>query len=108
TAIAPIERDAVANATGSQVIVGIRPEDVIISTSGPGITVEVDVVEELGADGYLYGHAEVEGQRVDVIARVDGRNHPNAGDRVIVNPVPQHIHTFDVASGNRLNDAIVA
>ncbi|WP_166868092.1 MULTISPECIES: sn-glycerol-3-phosphate ABC transporter ATP-binding protein UgpC [unclassified Salinibacterium] len=106
TAIVPLERDAVAGASGNKVIVGIRPEDVIVSASGTGLEVEVDVVEELGADGYLYGHADVAGQRVDIIARVDGRNHPEAGEKVILNPVPKHIHTFDVESGLRLNPAI--
>ena len=39
----------------------------------------VDLVEELGADGYLYGHSDIDGKRTDIVARVDGRNHPNAG-----------------------------
>mgnify|MGYP002733456838 CR=1 FL=1 len=108
SAIVPVERDAISGASGNKVIVGIRPEDVSISMSGDGLAVEVDVVEELGADGYLYGHAEVNGKRVDIIARVDGRNHPDAGDKVIVNPVPKHIHTFDVESGDRLNAAVTA
>ena len=106
TAIAPVEREALAGSSSGKVVVGIRPEDVVISNSGEGLTVEVDVVEELGADGYLYGHAEVNGARVDIIARVDGRNHPDAGDKVVLTPVPKHLHTFDVASGNRLNAAV--
>jgi multiple sugar transport system ATP-binding protein len=108
TAVTPVERDVLAGATSGQVIVGVRPEDVAISTSGEGLTVEVDVVEELGADGYLYGHTELDGQRVDIIARVDGRNHPDAGDTVVVTPVPKHIHAFDVESGERLSKAVTA
>ena len=82
---------------------GERPEDVRIATSGEGLKVEVDVVEELGADGYLYGHTEVDGQRVDIVARVDGRTHPNAGDTIMITPVPEHIHAFDAESGERLS-----
>jgi len=108
TAVAPVERDVLANATGGKLIVGVRPEDVVIAKSGEGLTVEVDVVEELGADGYLYGHADVDGHRVDVIARVDGRNHPDAGEKVVVTPVPKHVHAFDVESGERLNSAPIA
>ncbi|TXK19348.1 ABC transporter ATP-binding protein [Homoserinibacter sp. GY 40078] len=108
TSTAAIERDVLASATGSKAIVGIRPEDVQIATSGEGLSVEVDVVEELGADGYLYGHADIEGERVDIIARVDGRSHPEAGDKVVVTPVPQHVHVFDVESGERLNAAPIA
>ena len=108
TAVAPVERDVLANATGGKLIVGVRPEDVVIAKSGEGLTVEVDVVEELGADGYLYGHADVDGHRVDVIARVDGRNHPDAGEKVVVTPVPKHVHAFDVESGERLTDKAIA
>ena len=108
TATTPIERDVLAGAKGGKVIVGVRPEDVAISNSGEGLTVEVDVVEELGADGYLYGHTELDGHRVDIIARVDGRNHPDAGDKVVVTPVPKHVHAFDVESGERLNAAAIA
>jgi len=33
---------------------------------------------------------------------VDGRSHPNAGDKVVVTPAPDHIHVFDAESGQRL------
>lgn len=107
--VAPVERETLANATDANVTVGVRPEDLIVGTAGgQGLTVEVDVVEELGADGYLYGHTEVQGQRVDVVARVDGRSHPNAGDTVVVSPEPKHVHVFDTASGKRLNRTPIA
>ena len=67
------------------------------------------MIEELGADGYLYGHTEVDGNRVDIVVRVDGRNHPNAGDKVVITPEPNHVHVFDTESGERLTKkAIVA
>ncbi|HWL02184.1 MAG TPA: ATP-binding cassette domain-containing protein [Microbacteriaceae bacterium] len=82
--------------------IGVRPEDLVVAASGEGLEVEVDIVEELGADGYLYGHAKVEGEPVDIVARVDGRVHPNAGERVVVSPKPGHIHRFDQTTGERL------
>jgi multiple sugar transport system ATP-binding protein len=108
TSTTPIEREVLAHAKNGKVIVGVRPEDVAIASSGEGLSVEVDVVEELGADGYLYGHTELDGHRVDIIARVDGRNHPEAGETVVVTPVPKHVHAFDVESGERLNAAAIA
>ncbi|TPW75546.1 ABC transporter ATP-binding protein [Schumannella soli] len=108
SSVAAIERDVLTSATGKQVTVGIRPEDLTISTSGSGLQVEVDVVEELGADGYLYGHADVDGKRVDIVTRVDGRSHPNAGDKIVLTPVPQHLHAFDAESGERLNAPVAA
>ncbi|MGR2753661.1 ABC transporter ATP-binding protein [Agromyces arachidis] len=107
--VVPVERDAIAHATGSVVTVGVRPEDITVSnTPGEGIEVEVDLVEELGADGYLYGHSTIEGKRTDIVARVDGRVHPNAGETVYLLPTPKHIHVFDAESGQRLNPAAVA
>jgi multiple sugar transport system ATP-binding protein len=72
-----------------------------------GLKVEVDLVEELGADGYLYGHTEVNGKRVDIVGRVDGRTHPNAGETVYITPKTGHVHIFDVESGERLGGAVV-
>ena len=93
---------------GKKVTVGVRPEDLQVSDKGDGLKVDVDVVEELGADGYLYGHTEIDGQRVDIVARVDGRSHPNAGDKITVTPVPAHVHTFDPETGDRLGDKAIA
>jgi multiple sugar transport system ATP-binding protein len=108
TGIAALDRDVQASTKLSQVTVGVRPEDLTVSTTGEGLEVQVDLVEELGADGYLYGHADVKGNRVDVVARVDGRAHPNAGETVFITPEPKHIHAFDLESGERLTKAIVA
>jgi multiple sugar transport system ATP-binding protein len=102
-----IDRDTLSNARAAQITVGIRPEDVIVSQSGEGLPVTVDVVEELGADGYLYGHADVNGQRADIVARVDGRAHPSIGDTIVITPKQGHVHAFDTESGERLDDKAV-
>ncbi|WP_341952709.1 sn-glycerol-3-phosphate ABC transporter ATP-binding protein UgpC [Salinibacterium sp. TMP30] len=101
-AVVKVDRETLGETDAKTVTIGVRPEDVIVSTSGSGLPVDVDLVEELGADGYLYGHADIKGERVDIVARVDGRSHPNAGDRVFVTPEPHHVHVFDTESGLRL------
>ncbi|MGL4340218.1 MAG: ABC transporter ATP-binding protein [Rhodoglobus sp.] len=106
TAIAPVERETFGNTFATTATIGIRPEDVKVSTVGEGLAVQVDLVEELGADGYLYGHTEVNGNRVDIVARVDGRNHPHAGETVFITPEPNHIHVFETQSGRRLSKAV--
>lgn len=103
SAIAPVSRDVLSSTSEKTVTVGVRPEDLLINTNGEGLSVEIDLVEELGADGYLYGHIDVEGQRVDIVARVDGRIHPHSGETVFLTPEPKHVHVFDTASGARLN-----
>ncbi len=101
--------DATGKAQGTEVTVGVRPEDIIVAPEdGKGLSVVVDLVEELGADGYLYGHADVHGKRTDIVARVDGRNHPNAGETVVLAPVPHHVHVFDIETGERLTDHAIA
>jgi multiple sugar transport system ATP-binding protein len=107
TAVAKVDRDTLASTKSKKVTIGVRPEDVKVATSGNGLPVEVDVIEELGADGYLYGHTRVDGKRVDIVVRVDGRNHPNAGDKVFITPEPDHIHVFDTETGLRLSKKAV-
>ncbi|NQX29798.1 sn-glycerol-3-phosphate ABC transporter ATP-binding protein UgpC [Microbacteriaceae bacterium VKM Ac-2854] len=100
--VLPIAREALAKTSQKIVTLGVRPEDVTVSTTPGGLQIEVDLIEELGSDGYLYGHTEVEGRRTDIVARVDGRVHPSAGDKVYV--VANHrTHIFDSESGLRLS-----
>ena len=61
---------------------------------GAGLPTEVDVVEELGADAYVYGSAEVGGERRPIIARVDGRTPPAKGEVLHLAPQPGHMHLF--------------
>jgi multiple sugar transport system ATP-binding protein len=94
---------AIMKQVQGDVFVGIRPEDLVVATDGKGLELRVDVVEELGADGYLYTHATIAGEEVPVVVRVDGRVHPLRGDTVHVQPVAEHVHVFDAATGLRLS-----
>ncbi|KQZ09770.1 sn-glycerol-3-phosphate ABC transporter ATP-binding protein UgpC [Agromyces fucosus] len=108
TATVPVDRETLAQSSGKVATIGVRPEDITVSpVQGEGLAVEVDLVEELGADGYLYGHSMVEGKRTDIVARVDGRMHPNAGDKVYLTATPHHVHLFDIESGDRLGTKAV-
>jgi multiple sugar transport system ATP-binding protein len=104
--VVKVDRATLGSIKGKQVTVGIRPEDVTLASSGTGLPVEVDVIEELGADGNLFGHADVEGVRVDLCVRVDGRKHPVAGDKVFLTPKEGFIHLFDVTTGERIGKAV--
>ena len=97
----PVERDVLAKAHGGTVTLGVRPED-MDPTNGEGLPILIDVVEELGADAYIYG--ALEGARSDkpIIARVDGRRPPMKGDTVHFTPKAHHVHLFDAETGLRL------
>lgn len=103
TGTVPADRGTLSKATSNKVTLGIRPEDLSVSTSGKGLQTTVELVEELGADGYLYGMSEVNGQTIQVVVRVDGRNHPVAGDKVALLPSDSRIHFFDAQTGVRLS-----
>ncbi len=89
----PIERAVLDKASGSHVIVGVRPEDLHISESGPEMT--VTLVEELGADTYVYGSFTTrDGSSVNLVARDQShRISPRLGDTVHVDP--QRTYVFD-------------
>jgi multiple sugar transport system ATP-binding protein len=102
-AVHPVEREYLSRA-GSEVIVGVRPEDVTLDDSGRGLPVLIDVVEELGADAYIYG--ELPGAKTTdkpFIARVDGRTPPRKGETVHFLPKSDHIHLFNVDDGERIS-----
>jgi multiple sugar transport system ATP-binding protein len=71
----PVARDVLAKTSAKSITVGIRPENLEVS-KGEGIPVAVDVIEELGADGFLYGHTEIDGAHAEIVSRVDGRVQP--------------------------------
>jgi multiple sugar transport system ATP-binding protein len=93
----PVER-SVLSGTGDQVTLGVRPEDLDLTEHG--LPVQVDVVEELGADAYIYGRTT--DSDMQIIARTDGRRPPEKGSTVHFTPKQGHVHLFDTASGGRL------
>jgi multiple sugar transport system ATP-binding protein len=108
TATVKVSRETLAGASGSKVTIGIRPEDLTVSKTGKGLQTTVELVEELGADGYLHGSSEVNGETIEVVVRVDGRDHPVAGDKIALLPVEHHVHVFDTTSGIRLTKEAIS
>lgn len=100
----PVDPAILAEANGKTITSGVRPEDLEIVGAGEGLDVEVDVVEELGADAYVYGHASLGGREYPMVIRVDGRRPPLKGSTVMVRPKAEHIHMFDTQTGQRLGD----
>ncbi|WP_068431713.1 ABC transporter ATP-binding protein [Piscicoccus intestinalis] len=97
----PVERDILAKAQGDHVTLGVRPED-LDPTTGDGLPIVIDVVEELGADAYIYGNLEEGPVDKPIIARVDGRRPPMKGETLRFAPKEDHVHLFDAQSGVRL------
>jgi multiple sugar transport system ATP-binding protein len=87
------------------ITVGVRPEAWrIVSPEQGGLPVDVTVVEELGADAFVYGTSEVEGTPNNVVVRVSDRNSVRKGDIIHVTTDPRSVHVFDTDTGERLSD----
>jgi multiple sugar transport system ATP-binding protein len=86
-------------ASGS-VVVGFRPESLDVAPDG--IPASVEVVEELGADAYVFCVAQLADGPAKLVARVETRHAPARGERVTLRPRADEAHVFDPESGARL------
>ncbi|MHB1166639.1 MAG: ABC transporter ATP-binding protein [Candidatus Nanopelagicales bacterium] len=86
----PVERSVMDKAASGQVLLGVRPEDLELATEGAQMT--VTLVEELGADTYVYGtFTAADGSSVDLVARGQGLLAPRIGTVVQVKPTRTYI-----------------
>ncbi len=95
----PIPAQAAANGHGSLVL-GFRPE--AFELAPDGISAEVELVEEIGADAYVFCVTEVGGEATKLVARTESRHAPRRGDRVSLRPRTEEAHFFDPESGLRI------
>jgi multiple sugar transport system ATP-binding protein len=86
-----------AGAPGGEIVVGLRPES--LELAADGIPAEVEVVEEIGADSYVFASADLG----KLVARVDTKRAPERGDRIALRPRAEEAHLFDPVSGARVS-----
>ena len=104
--VLPVAREALDQAIsgGAQTLtLGVRPEsfDLVGNPEG-AISMEVNLVEELGADAFAYTSAKVGDRDADLIVRVDARAVPMKGDTLYAKPHAHETHLFSATSGERL------
>ncbi|MFI9488224.1 sugar ABC transporter ATP-binding protein, partial [Promicromonospora sp. NPDC052451] len=115
SASVPLERSiasAIPDSDGGKVTLGFRPEslDVVPAGTAGSFEVEVNLVEELGSDAFVYGSLKGDAADVDlsagdtnqVIVRIDPRGVPDKGDVISVAIQAGHSHVFSATSGERL------
>ena len=78
-------------------MVGLRPE--ALEVADVGIAADVDVVEEIGADAYVFASAVVAGEATKLVARVEAKAAPERGSHVYPSPRAGEAHLFDLALG---------
>lgn len=105
--LVPIKREVLAKAVGEKTLtLGIRPESFTLAEHGIGL--DVAVVEELGADGYVYGtlaglSEDAKLNATQMVARISSRRTPERGSMVRMAVDPEHIHVFSDVSQERLS-----
>lgn len=87
-------RDGANVRPGQKVFVGIRPEHFAVSYGDVGMSVHVDVVENLGGLAFAYGKTEA-GQ--DVILKADSETPLSFGTQVKATLQAEYCHLFDEA-----------
>ncbi|WP_034269263.1 ABC transporter ATP-binding protein [Haloechinothrix halophila] len=103
--IVPLDRDTQARTPGRALKVGVRPEHWrIVADDDPGLPVEVTLIEELGADAFLYGSATdtEQSELAEVVARIDPRDPPRKGQSLRLACDPARVLVFDAETGERL------
>ena len=102
--LVPVDETASKKMQGN-ITVGVRPEAWrIVGESEGGLPVRVTVVEELGADAFVYGSSGVEGTPNNIIVRVSGRRDSvHKGETIHVTTDPHSVHVFNTDTGERLS-----
>ncbi len=104
-------------ATGEAAILGIRPEDFVISSEpiagGIALDLTVEAIERVGAETFLYGTRQHEVQGVaanpgelppgEVIVRIPGATAPAIGERIRAIAPRQKLHLFTADGRKRID-----
>jgi sn-glycerol 3-phosphate transport system ATP-binding protein len=102
---------------GQAGILGIRPEDFLITSEpvagGVALGLTVEAIEKVGAETFVYGTREREIQGVasnpgelppgEVIVRIPGAVGPAIGERIRAVAVPEKLHLFSANGRKRVD-----
>jgi multiple sugar transport system ATP-binding protein len=100
----PLPRTVTEAAKGlSTITLGMRPEAFTVSSTDTGLALHVKLVEELGADAYVYGTLDGDGptDRPFVI-RAGGAASPRLGETIHISILVGQEHAFHPETGERL------
>jgi sn-glycerol 3-phosphate transport system ATP-binding protein len=106
-------------APGGDGILGVRPEDLVISgdipTTGLALDLTVEAIERVGAETYVYGLRSQPGDAPtvsakpgelppgEVIVRIPGTEAPAIGQRIRATAPRDKLHLFSVDGRSRIN-----
>jgi multiple sugar transport system ATP-binding protein len=96
----PLPPEAAANGR-PRLLVGLRPESLELASDG--VPAEVQVVEELGADAFVFCVSQLAGETTKLVARTEAKRAPERGERVTLRPRAEDAQLFDPETGERLD-----
>jgi len=100
----PIDSGRLRSGAPAEVLVGIRPEDVVwreANAQGVPLSAEVDLVEPMGHEVYV----RVRAGDAELVTRFPPRSDVVRNDRVELRLIPGHIHLFDPTTEASLLEA---
>ncbi|MGK2887448.1 MAG: ABC transporter ATP-binding protein [Rhodococcus sp. (in: high G+C Gram-positive bacteria)] len=106
----PLEREAMAKLASAgldTVTIGLRPEQLGIE-HGAGFAAQVDLIEELGSESYVYAHLDdpkvkgLDGGPVALVARSAVRAPARIGESISLTKLDGPVHLFHPESGDRI------
>jgi multiple sugar transport system ATP-binding protein len=96
----PLPPEVAANGR-PRLLVGLRPESLELASDG--VPAEVQVVEELGADAFVFCVSQLAGETTKLVARTEAKRAPERGERVTLRPRAEDAQLFDPETGERLD-----
>ena len=96
----PLPQAVAANGR-AELVIGVRPESLEVASEG--VAAQVDVVEDVGADAFVFCSSEIGGMATKLVARTEVRRAPKQGEHVKLRPRAEEAHLFDPESGERLH-----
>jgi multiple sugar transport system ATP-binding protein len=107
-----LPRTVTDHTSGGSMVIGFRPEGLELASEGDenAFPVDVDIVEALGSDAFVYAEPSHKGGQTgeklrskNIIARVEPHRAPKSGETVYFRPKPDTMHFFSGETGQRIN-----
>ena len=100
-------------------ILGVRPEDLVMSDATPpgglALDLNVEAIERVGAETYIYGVRAEQGDTPtvsakpgelppgEILVRIPGQGGPAIGERIRATATPEKLHLFAADGRKRIN-----
>lgn len=94
-----VPKDRFGTPESAPAVLGIRPGDLDLSTTGDGFAATVTAVEQLGTDSFIFGKTP---QGESVVLTTKGQTEIRSGQAVQLTINPDRMHIFDAETQQSL------